>query len=130
MPAVSYQKTETKKAKVVGLPPQVKKDLLGVDVYVHTRESDVAKLGEKMKALGGEFELKTISSKGLKIWPEGIGMTNTDVVNCRFMTKGATTHAATTALLSRIAEAGVDFIKTENLYQFGDTAGFSLGQGE
>ena len=40
-------------------------------------------------------------------------------------------HAAhIIALLGRLAEAGLDFIKTEHLYTFDGKPGFSLGQGE
>lgn len=130
MTPADYKLLQNKKAAIVGLQAAGKKELLGVDVYVHTRVAEVAELGKKMAGLAGEFELKTISSKGLKIWPEGIGVTNTDQVNCRFMAKGVTTHAAVTRLLDRVAGAGVDFIKTENLYQFDGVPGFSLGQGE
>jgi isocitrate dehydrogenase len=33
-------------------------------------------------------------------------------------------------LLIRIKDAGLDFIKTENLYDFNGEHGYSLGQGE
>jgi isocitrate dehydrogenase len=33
-------------------------------------------------------------------------------------------------LLGRIAEAGLDFIKSENLYNFDGVPGFALGQGQ
>ncbi|MBP9077105.1 MAG: hypothetical protein KBG02_09615 [Haliscomenobacter sp.] len=35
-----------------------------------------------------------------------------------------------TDLLDRITDAGLEFIKTENLYQFDGVRGYSLGQGE
>ena len=51
---------------------------------------------------------------------------------CRFLARdsGTTTSAELAALLGRAAEAGVDFIKTENLYTFDGERGYSLGQGE
>lgn len=39
-------------------------------------------------------------------------------------------HAQIVSLLLRIANGGVDFIKTENLYILDGKPGFSLGQGE
>ncbi|HTD19944.1 MAG TPA: hypothetical protein VK667_10495 [Ktedonobacteraceae bacterium] len=39
-------------------------------------------------------------------------------------------HAQIISLLQRIAEAGFDFIKTENLYNFDGKVAYSLGQGE
>ena len=34
------------------------------------------------------------------------------------------------ALITKLLEAGVDVVKTENLYYFDGKLGFSLGQGE
>ena len=34
------------------------------------------------------------------------------------------------ALLGRVAGAGIDWIKTEHLYNFDGKAGYSLGQGQ
>ena len=106
-----------------------KKEMVGVDVYVAVK-TDIETLGAQMQKIAGDFELKTISSKGLKIWPEGIGFTNTDQVNCRFMGKKGASHAAISQLLGRVGEAGIDFIKAENLYTFDGQPGYSLGQGE
>jgi isocitrate dehydrogenase len=49
---------------------------------------------------------------------------------CRFLAAGGTTHAAIAGLLASAAGAGLDFIKTENLYTFDGERGYSLGQGE
>jgi isocitrate dehydrogenase len=42
----------------------------------------------------------------------------------------AVTHAQIISLLKRFADAGYDFIKTENLYNFDGQRGYSLDQGE
>jgi isocitrate dehydrogenase len=34
------------------------------------------------------------------------------------------------ALLARLGEAGLEFVKTEHLYTFDGVPGFSLGQGQ
>jgi isocitrate dehydrogenase len=39
-------------------------------------------------------------------------------------------HKDIVALLSRIADAGLEFVKTETLSEFDGERGFSLGQGE
>ena len=39
------------------------------------------------------------------------------------------THAQIVSLLKRVGEAGFDFIKTENLYNFDGQRGYSLDQG-
>lgn len=43
---------------------------------------------------------------------------------------GKVDPAALIALLGRLHEAGVDVIKTENLYTFDGKPGYSLGQGQ
>jgi len=40
------------------------------------------------------------------------------------------THEQIISLLQRVANAGFDFIKTENLYTFDDKIGYSSSQGE
>jgi isocitrate dehydrogenase len=39
-------------------------------------------------------------------------------------------HHDLVALLGRLADAGLDFIKTEHLYTFDGNPGYSLGQGQ
>nr|WP_241494621.1 hypothetical protein [Bacillus coahuilensis] len=43
---------------------------------------------------------------------------------------GTVTNGDIIGLLSRIEDAGLDFIKTENLYRFDGERGYSLGQGQ
>jgi len=131
MPVANYKKSEAKKTAALAVRAAAKKELMGVDVYFHLRNMDIKTLGDAVtKLAGSDFTAKTISSKGLKIWPDGIGVTNTDQVSCRFMGNASATHAKVAALLSRISEAGLDFTFTENLYNFDGAAGYSLGQGE
>lgn len=114
--------------------PAQKKDLVGVDVFVHWRENAEA-LAAKLTPLSSDtLKLLTISNRGLKMWPGGMPEAGyTQNWSCRFMpaTEGApVTHRDITALLGKVAEAGLDFIKTENLYNFDGVAGFTLGQGQ
>ena len=90
-------------------------------------------IAEKINGLKAGLELKTVSAKGLKLWPSDQDF---EILNdhwaCRFM-KGdgeVITHLAITELLHSLAKAGIDFIKTENLYNFGESRGYSLAQGE
>jgi isocitrate dehydrogenase len=111
------------------------KDLMGVDVYLEWREGSPDQLGETMqKTAGGGLELKMITNRGAKVWPHGMSETFcTDHWRCRFMstTTGQTIeHAQIIALLQRVANAGFDFIKTENLYNFDGNIGYSLGMNE
>lgn len=107
--------------------------LVGMDAFVYSTSNDVNALAEKLKAVSGDaLALQTISGKGLKLWPDYVpGMSLSDQYNCRFKaTKGSLTHADLAALTARLAGAGIDFVKTENLYDFDGKPSYTLGQGE
>jgi isocitrate dehydrogenase len=74
-----------------------------------------------------------ISNRGVAVWPGGHAETFcSDHWRCRFMSEGdgPVTAFQTISLLGRIANAGFDAIKTENLYTFDGQVGFTLSQGE
>jgi isocitrate dehydrogenase len=75
-----------------------------------------------------------ITNRGVKVWPDGFSETFcTDHWRCRFvaMEDGqAISHPQIVRLLARIAEHGLDFIKTESLCKFDGKPAYSLGQGE
>ena len=115
--------------------PTSKKQLVGVDVFVEWREEgrDPNHLATRLSELGGNLSLAMITNRGVKVWPEGLSETFcTDHWRCRFLPpEGApVTHHQVVDLLRRFAEAGLDFIKTEQLYTFGGEPGYSLGQGQ
>lgn len=123
----------TEPVKVV--PPQ--KALIGVDVFVDWDEADRNPnvLGELMcQANGDGVELKVITNRGLKVYPNGLPQTFcTDHWRCRFMATekdAPITHGQIVRLLDRVAALGVDFIKTENLCTFDGEYGFSVAQGQ
>lgn len=114
--------------------PQAKKELLGVDVFIHWPGDEPDKLAEILQASQTEgLNLTMITNRGTKVWPEGNPETfNTDHWRCRFKNPngGVITNSEVVALLSSYSKAGIDFIKTEHLYQFDGEAQFSKGQGE
>jgi isocitrate dehydrogenase len=107
--------------------------LVGVDVFVNW-DHGADELARRVGPLAtGGLGLTTNSNRGIKVWPDGFPETmHTEHWQCRFLAGGAaaTTHAELVDLLGRAAAAGVDFIKTENLYTFDGQRGYSLGQGE
>lgn len=113
---------------------EVRKDLVGVDVFIHWSGGTPDDLGRRLEGLAGDLPLRMISNRGVKVYPEGFPETFTvDHWRCRFLARpeGAiTSPARIVALLQRIADAGLDFIKTEHLYLFDGERGYSLGQGE
>ena len=75
--------------------------------------------------------LTMMSNRGLKTWPGGHPETFcTDNYRCRFASTGVVTQAQIIGLLGRIAETGMEIVKTENLRNYDGKAGFTLAQGE
>ncbi len=112
-----------------------KKELIGVDVFLDWDKGTPNELGETLKQVSGDgLQLKAITNRGARVWPDGLPETfTTDHWRGRFLapTAGAgVTHAQVIALLQRVAEAGFDFIKTENLYTFDGKAEYSTIPGE
>jgi isocitrate dehydrogenase len=110
-----------------------KKELVGVDVFLDWNSGTPEELGELFSKMSGDgLELTMISNRGARVWPQGMGETFcTDHWRCRFMPpQPATTigHNQIISLLQRIAGAGFDFIKTENLYTFDGQQSFSTAQ--
>ncbi|MFV9890329.1 MAG: NADP-dependent isocitrate dehydrogenase [Rickettsia conorii subsp. raoultii] len=110
------------------------KKLVGTDIFVNMNVSSAHDIADKINKLDlGNFELKTISSKGLKLWPRDTRFeTVSDHWCCRFMNKDGTEikHLDITRLLEALSTANIDFIKVENLFEFDGVAGYSLAQGE
>jgi isocitrate dehydrogenase len=119
------------KSKYTPTKPASKRTI-GVDVFLHWRGSP-NELGAKVRDLReGELRLSMITNRGVKVWPEGAPETFcTDHWRLRFKSsEGAINHAQIAQLLGKVAGAGFDFIKTENLCEFDGEAGYSLGQGQ
>jgi isocitrate dehydrogenase len=112
----------------------LKKDLVGVDVFIDWTEGTAEQLGRKMEALAGDLRLGMISNRGVKVYPEGFPETFTvDQWRCRFLAPDSVstiTHAQIIALLQRVTGAGFDICKTETLCTFDNQRGYSLAQGE
>ena len=116
-------------------PAAVKKELIGMDLFVewHQTPAELAEIYQK-SVNGDGLAIRMMSNKGLTVWPKAgaKGMHGTDQLRCRFRLdgEGSTTHEALSALYARAVNAGLDVTKTENLYTFDGKIGFSLGQGE
>lgn len=118
-------------AGTTSAPTQVK-TLIGVDVFIDLpggKPDDIAaRLG------GGELRLAAIMNRGTKVWPDGMPETFcTDQWRLRFKASnanGSVTHPQVAELITRVAKAGFDPIKTENLYAFDGAPGYSVVQGE
>jgi isocitrate dehydrogenase len=108
-----------------------KKETVGVDVYLEWTDGSADELGAQVSKLSGEgLKLTSIANRGVKVYPGGATETFcSDHWRCRFVSGGgAVSHAQIAALLSRFADAGLDFIKTENLCDFDGKPGYSHAQ--
>lgn len=114
--------------------PAGKKELVGVDVFVHWGGTDPNELAAKIKSIElGHAKLSMITNRGIKVWPDGFKETFcTDHWRCRFKpVDGATLSKADIIKLLENAENNqIDSIKTENLYAFDGRQAYSLGQGQ
>lgn len=132
---VSYAAREPFALPQPAARPEAEKRLVGVDVFVAWRDAErnPEVLAERLRSAAGEVPLAMITNRGVKVWPEGLPETFcTDHWRCRFLVpEGQTlTHQTVASLLGRLADEGLDFIKTEHLYTFDGEPGYSLGQGQ
>jgi isocitrate dehydrogenase len=111
-----------------------KKELVGVDVFVHWAGEDPSTLANLVKKMEtNEMALTMVTNRGIKVWPEGFSETFcTDHWRCRFKQREGNTikKEEVIQLLQNAIQNDVDAIKTENLYHFDGIAKFSLGQGQ
>ena len=135
--AVSYVAAAEQIHRAHTLNPELnaKKELVGVDVYLDWSNGTPNQLGEAIqRANDTELELTMITSRGAKVWPNGMVETSyADHWRCRFLarTKGnSIEHTEIVTLLQHIAELGFDFIKIENLYTFDGKVSFSGASGD
>jgi isocitrate dehydrogenase len=120
---------------IFSTPTPQKKDLVGVDVFLDWWKGSFYGVADELGGLvekvnGGGLKLQTIANRGVKVYPGGFSDTFTvDHWRCRFVAEGgegqAVTHAQLISLLQRFDEAGLDVIKTENLYNFDGAKGYS-----
>jgi isocitrate dehydrogenase len=123
--------------KITDTPYQAAvKKLVGVDIFLNWDKPgrEAKALGAQLETIAGpEFKLALITNRGVKVYPDGLPQTLcTDHWRCRFpaASYNAATPQAIAALLLRLADAGLDAVKTENLYTFDGVKGYSQAQGE
>lgn len=124
---------------ILNLPPyvrkkQAKKELVGIDIFVHWNGSSPDELAKIIKKLEKPNILLTmITNRGIKVYPDGFKETFcTDHWRCRFKPASETiiTKNDILDLLSKAIDENIDTIKTENLYSFDGKIAYSLGQGQ
>ncbi|MBN8836396.1 MAG: NADP-dependent isocitrate dehydrogenase [Sphingobacteriia bacterium] len=131
---VIYNKNITLQLPAYKRKEQAQKELVGVDVFVHWRETNANELAVLMKKIElPNIKLSMITNRGIKVWPDGFRETFcTDHWRCRFkpIAGEKITKEHIIALLQNSISENIDTIKTENLYAFNGIEAFSLGQGQ
>ncbi len=132
---VTYAKDAILKVPKYSRRTTAKKELLGVDVFVHFNNRSAENLAALLQKVQDpcKVELSMITNRGIKVWPEGFEETFcTDHWRCRFKPRAdaAFTKSTIINVLTEAEKLGVDVIKTENLYAFDGKPAYSLGQGQ
>ncbi len=135
---VKYDKLETIPVPpITTTRPFEKKELVGADVFVEFVNRPVQELATALqKCEANGLKLEMISNRGTTVWPHGLKETFCiDVYRCRFKISDKHTstfipHNYVNNLLQSITNAGLEYVKTELLYNFDGKPVFTKGQGQ
>lgn len=131
---VAYEKAKELQLKPYQRKASAKKELVGLDAFVHWSGTDANQLAEMLKDVkSSNLKISMITNRGIKVWPEGFKETFcTDHWRCRFKSidGNAVNKEEILSILNGAMVKGVDVVKTENLYTFDGKPAFSLGQGQ
>ena len=132
--SVDYSKAVNIQLKPYERKKTVKKELLGVDLFVDwSKGTPNALADELLKLKTDHLSLKMITNRGVKVWPQGMEETFcTNHWRCRFQSDKMeeVNNREILDLLTQAWHHPFDVIKTENLYMFDGKPGFSMGQGQ
>ena len=140
----NFNKINTENSSANSVP----RSLVGFDLFVEWNEEFSALIALLNKMESEKFEVKTITAKGLLMWPLSDKYMEPNFPKgqtiLRFIGKGITgksssdiidankkiTHNDIIEMLDHCAKSNLDFVKYEGLYLFDGKAGYSSGQGE
>lgn len=132
LPARKYAGVGHAKAITVSPRGNPKVELKGIDIYVDWPSSDPKSLAEALKKTeAAPFELKMISNRGVKVWPDGFPETFcTDSFRCRFEANSEVKLNDCIAQQQRVADNDLMIVKTEMLRSYDGQPGYTLAQGQ
>ena len=134
-----YNNSDQMQAKIISYSNFIdeleEKKLVGVDIYIDLKANSAELIADKISSVKIHgLKIETISTKGLKVWPrDDEYMVESDHWCCRFMSDNESKniiHLQISNILQEFANAEIDFIKVENLYEYNGKRGYSLAQGE
>ncbi len=130
LPSISSQVTPLA-LKISHLPTQPQRQLVGVDLFIYHRGTLNDFFAKVSHAAVGSLHLQMISNRGTRVWPGGQPETVCiEEWRLRFLSDSgkATSQNDLIQLLHVLDHAGMDLIRTENLYLFNGVAGFSSAE--
>ena len=113
-----------------------KRELAGVDIFLHASDRKAENLAKLVLDASDQhlLQLQMITNRGTKVWPNGFPETFcTDHCRCRFKPQDSVigiSYDHVLNLIQQVNGAGLDIIKTENLYYFDGQPGFTAAQGQ
>ncbi len=116
----------------VDKPQKTERTLVGVDVFVYTKDPAEAVQKRLVPVDFAPLTLKMISNRGVRIWPEGQQETFcVEQYRLRFQKKSEkpVQFEEIVELLKKLHFLGHDIIKIENLYLFDQEPGYSSAHG-
>jgi isocitrate dehydrogenase len=110
------------------------KILVGVDIYIDFKTDSPSSIASSIANINNQnYNLQFISSKGLKLWPLSTSQSFDSEHWCLRFIKTENhnfSHNDIVEILTVLGQKNIDYIKIENLYNFGTQRGYSLSQGE
>lgn len=127
-----YTDAPSQMGSAASVQERAKKVLVGVDVFVDWTGGGGDQLAAALGGVEGDgLQLKAISNRGTRVWPDGSPETFcTDHWCCRYVAadmKHGVGPMAIVGILERLAGRKLDCVKTENLYTFDGERGYSAG---
>lgn len=112
--------------------PTVKRELVGIDVFVNFIGSPQELAKQLNHAANAKLlKLEMITSRGTSVWPNCHEETFLcDHYRCRYLSKNVVTLKEIVELIDQLQKGGIEFVKTEHLFNFNGSPAFSLGQGQ
>ncbi|MBI2742662.1 MAG: NADP-dependent isocitrate dehydrogenase [Chlamydiales bacterium] len=130
---VAYEMSPKVTTLHVSKSEESKRELVGVDVFIYSNDPAQTFYKKLVPVDVSPLLLNMISNRGARIWPEGQPETFCiEQYRCRFMHKMKNHKVGSdeiVELLKKLHFLGHDIIKTEYLYTFDGTPGFSSAQG-
>ena len=111
------------------------KKLVGFDLFLDNDSMRPEQIAGVLKSLDNDkIFLGFISNRGLKVWPDGLPESFcTSHWRCRFKSRDLTVDIPASEVwegIRKATEAGLDVVKTENLYTFNGKRGYTDAQAE